>query len=299
MYPELKDKKLLESLYWQDKLSHQQIANRICCSRSAVGLAFKRHQIESTYLKRKYTPITLTKEVKDYIDGLLLSDGNLDNRAHTPYYRQGFSNGKMEWYFLVREYFEDLGLHCGSYPINKGRDIALYTECHPLFSSFRARWYPNGKKIIPLDLEIAPSLMANWYLGDGKFDKRDDSLSLCTECFPKAQQEALINKLIETIGLGAYLQNHLKDTYRIAIRAADSVKFLDYIRDYFLPCFAFKFELTGYQHTRRKWLSYEDKLLDESYGTVPLAHLDEQLNRSKSSIYHRANQRGLKIYEKI
>lgn len=50
--------------------------------------------------------------------------------------------------------------------------LSLYTPHAPSFTHLRHLWYPQGKKIVPTNLELSSLAMLAWYLGDGTLDKR-------------------------------------------------------------------------------------------------------------------------------
>jgi hypothetical protein len=68
----------------------------------------------------------------------------------------------------------------------------------------KQRWYPNGKKIIPKDLVLAPITVMNWYLGDGSShisSYRNMYAQLSTQGFCDEGVEQLGDLLKITIGL--------------------------------------------------------------------------------------------------
>lgn len=56
--------------------------------------------------------------------------------------------------------------------IIKGYD-RIYELCRfrtrslPVFKSYREKWYPKGKKIIPRDLKLSPLILSIWFCNDG------------------------------------------------------------------------------------------------------------------------------------
>jgi hypothetical protein len=84
---------------------------------------------------------------------------------------------------------------------------ALVFSSRPFFKFLRQKWYiqENGKtrKIVPKDLELTPTTLLFWYLGDGslirrkKKDSRVPPIVLATCCFSKEDVDFLIKKLAE------------------------------------------------------------------------------------------------------
>jgi hypothetical protein len=46
----------------------------------------------------------------------------------------------------------------------------IWTRTHPYFEDLRERWYPDGDKQFPDDLELTPLRAKLWYLCDGYLD---------------------------------------------------------------------------------------------------------------------------------
>ncbi len=76
---------------------------------------------------------------------------------------------------------------------------------YPEFMHLREKWYKkqNGKtqKILPEDLELTPTTLFHWYIGDGCLVRRKNdenrvpTLCLATNCFSKIDVEILLEKL--------------------------------------------------------------------------------------------------------
>jgi hypothetical protein len=50
------------------------------------------------------------------------------------------------------------------------------TRKHPKFNEFR-KWYANGKKVWPEDIELTPTVLKHWYVGDGHY--KNDGYKNC------------------------------------------------------------------------------------------------------------------------
>src|SRR5206468_3127331 len=80
------------------------------------------------------------------------------------------------------------------------------------------KWYPNGKKIVPLELKLTPTTVLHWFMGDGttSFIKNTNrvELTLCTNGFNKIEV-IFLKKLLSEINLdlGIYKVTN-KNEYR-------------------------------------------------------------------------------------
>lgn len=45
-----------------------------------------------------------------------------------------------------------------------------WTRTHPDFNQYRS-WYDSGKKIWPTDIELTPTTLKHWYVGDGSWTR--------------------------------------------------------------------------------------------------------------------------------
>lgn len=82
----------------------------------------------------------------------------------------------------------------------------FYTKRSLDFTKFRKLWYPDGKKIIPKDLDISPLSLAIWFCNDGCLivTKQSTCIKIATNGFSKSDVE--------------FLQRNLKDKYDLNIK---------------------------------------------------------------------------------
>ena len=120
---------------------------------------------------------------QEAIDGAMLSDANIypsKNAGDRSRYINSFfriqlgGNEHMDWLASLKQHLEHLGILVSPmYPKlykRKSDDYItswLVTRVSPLLSVERSRWYKNGKKFVPIDLELTPAVVANWMMGDG------------------------------------------------------------------------------------------------------------------------------------
>jgi len=248
-------------------------------------------------MRKLYPKIKNTKKLKEYLDGLLLGDGsiyiNRRNKTLSPCYEQTIRLSSIDWARKIKKDIEKFGLKCSiNGPYNRA-EVKVRVYVHPFLLQMRDRWYPNSKKKVPEDLLITPTILGNWYLGDGKLDN-DDIITIFTESLSFKEVKFLSRLINKTIGVTSYVKKNEKDNPIIKIRARESPIFLSYIPEEFrLNCFLYKFNIKN-NHPRMKWLPSEDEILKKEYSKVTPELIGKKLKRSSSSIYHRANR--LKLY---
>lgn len=116
------------------------------------------------------------------------------------------------------------------------------TLTHPDIVEQAKRWYPNGKKIVPLDVRITPTSLLLWYLGDGSISKMGVSffIRLATCGFTPEDVENILIPKLSVLGLN--VGRHIfKNDIRIS---GDSLKkFFDIIGHKSpIKCYNYKFE---------------------------------------------------------
>lgn len=116
----------------------------------------------------------LSNHAIEFIDGLLLGDGHLSLRkgALSAVYEHSDSERRyVEWLsnklveFGIKQSGKIQSLPNGSYSYKS----LSYRDLKPLLD----RWYVDGIRQLPNDLEPTPTLLKNWYIGDGKRRKGD------------------------------------------------------------------------------------------------------------------------------
>lgn len=198
------------------------------------------------YAGRTKNHFKITKECKNYIDGLLLSDGSIPKGKLDWSYRfnQRFARKYKEWAIQIHKQFNKFKI---KNTISNGKTYDkrtnkiyfwthLQTLHYPEFNSFRQRWYINNQKEVPKNIEINPVILKNWFLGDGSarnINKNGADLKLATDKFSQQSLNLLIKKLQQR----GY--NFHQSQNRLLLYKKDTIiKFQKEI--YFPNCFKYK-----------------------------------------------------------
>ena len=146
----------------------------------------------------------------------------------------------------------------------------LYNELDKL----RDLFYPEGKKIIPKDINkilTSPISLAVWFIDDGTLDYRPKdhcAFHLCTNCFTKEDTSKLIDVLKNNFGIVSSLHYTLcrgKRHCRIYIGAQGRDRFIELITPYILDCF--KYKLPQYRkHTPQRLAQLFSKRVGQIVG---------------------------------
>lgn len=194
----------------------------------------------------------LDNELVQDIDGLMLSDGCLVKQrfGNAVYYVQVFAERYEEWALKIQDDFEEFGIESKISLEDSGREgykrweLRTIADANKLiFPIFKDRWY-NGRtnkrgwmiKTIPPNIDLSPpQSLANWYMGDGSYKKHARVSLLHTDGFTLLEIIDLCDELDKILSIKTII--HGKHIY---IPSQYTLTFLDYIKDYKVNCFAYK-----------------------------------------------------------
>jgi len=190
----------------------------------------------------------LSQEAIEWINGELLGDGYLHKISrHSALFQYG--SQYLEYIEYVRDTLKSFGIeqagkinehkHKKFKTINYQYASLAYPELLPI----RKKWYPEGKKIVPKDIELTPLVCRQWYIGDGSLISSNDNnghMLLCTCGFTISDIDWLVKKL-RYMGFWA---NRLKSNNTIRIKSRNANKtvrdFLNYIGECPVECYKYK-----------------------------------------------------------
>ncbi len=199
----------------------------------------------------------MTPELKSHLDGALLGDGHysklisgglsccfqiVQRHDHFDFIesiknvldRHGISS-------TVSRHGEKTSVIKKTGQIVRGEaSLQLRTACYWNLKQERLRWYPEGKKIIPRDLDVSdPILLAYWYMGDGTTEKESMAISIATHCFSEDDQQWLVDQFDMKLSLKVKIQRSGIYQY-LKMSMGHAERFLDLVRPHLVPTFAYK-----------------------------------------------------------
>ena len=153
--------------------NHTEVWTRGLC-RTCYVMGLRRGEVVK--LVHAQPPDKLTEFQEQVLTGLMLGDGCLykDKPHHLPYLgirRQITDKGYQLWLAEVFQAFIKSPVKDQSV-FDKRTSKTYYSSCLTTrrcaaFEPFYAKWYPEGKKIVPVDLELSPVAIAIWLADDG------------------------------------------------------------------------------------------------------------------------------------
>ena len=116
----------------------------------------------------------------------------------------------------------------------------LYDACvlrtlnYPYFHKLQNAWYPNGKKIVPMDFQLTTPSLAIWYLDDGHVSPKKGLCELAAHSFTEEERTGLVKQLA-TLGYTCYSRRG-----RIYFNKSSSTKLLTNICSFVPSSMAYK-----------------------------------------------------------
>ena len=114
------------------------------------------------------------------------------------------------------------------------------TITHPEFSVLRERFYPDGRKTVPVELleeQLSDLGLAVWMMDDGARDGHQVRLN--TQSFSETENAALIRILRAKFGIDAGL-NIDKTSCRLRVKSASMSRFRAIVGPHILPSMLYK-----------------------------------------------------------
>lgn len=203
-------------------------------------------------------PQILTKTQKEFLVGNLLGDGGICFGGIRSLYprltcqRQAIDKDYVYYqYSLFKDFY---GTGPKFREVFDKRNNKIYTNYSILsrsgliFKELYNKWYPDGKKIVPKDIELTSLTLLIWFLDDGCVITSGNSLKIkfSTDAFIKDDVIFLCN-LLEN-----FIQEKLKiykngSGYIIRGETLATVKIINIIDPIFLEC----------MERKRKWKNYD------------------------------------------
>ena len=242
------DRDWLYARYWDDGLSAKKIAKVVSVGATTIFRWMIRLDIERRDAVI-HNSVEISQELREIIDGALLGDWYVGQTS--PIAASLQSSGKYQQFMVwFASLVSSLGLEmsnvshfiCTSFEYGEYDSYACCSKSYPELLSIRNTWYPNGKKIVPQDLVMTPTMALHWFIGDGCLSCRGDGrprIVLNTQGFTNGDIDRLVGMLVDNrIKAKRHVANRV-----IYIGTKASPAFLDYIG----PCPPEVYNIYGYK----------------------------------------------------
>ncbi len=204
----------------------------------------------------EYSQSFLTPHLQSYIDGLMLSDITIR------------PDGSFGWNLKYQEFSEYIAKQFKPYeayskPTPNPNIFRGRSYCHPDIKKQRKRWYPEGIKIVPEDVQVDTVSALMLYLGDGHLHKVRGHITLYTMSFTEEENEFLVQKLSD-IGITSRVKP-IKNQFVIYLSRPNAEEFLKIVGGNSpIKCYDYKFDMPDrevynkYQRDKRKQKNEKD-----------------------------------------
>jgi hypothetical protein len=199
----------------------------------------------------KYGPDNVTplnSYVQQMITGLILSDGTLVKKYQGggTYFQMAQSIIFKSFIFYVHSLFFTAGFCNMIAPTLKttnikGKEYSYYsfnTKSLTDFNKLRELWYPQGIKIIPLNIEelLTPIAIAYWWMGDGGWT--NNGVHFATHSYTESEVQLLKSVLTNRYGFKCSIHSN----NRIYIYSSSVPAKVDLVRPYFVESMLYKID---------------------------------------------------------
>ena len=121
------------------------------------------------------------------------------------------------------------------------------SSASPAFGKWREYFYPNGKKIIPNNLEnflTNPITLAVWYMDDGYFDKINKNSFIYLGRITNAEAKTLQKVIKKNFGITAAVYDKKNKGLALFFGVAETKKFHTLIHSFIIKSLQYKLSLT-------------------------------------------------------
>jgi len=239
MKEKYRDKDWLRKKYVEEEMVGTEIAKMCDVDPVTIYNWLRKFGIKVHHKGKRSNNISLTDELCEFLDGLLLGDGNLSS-TRKPSAQFHFVSAHRRYLKYLSSTLESFGIERSGNIYSSDNGYRFATKCYREFKELYKRWYPNGVKRVPDDIRLAPSTVFNWYIGDGTYTPSSGGrLMLCVMRENMRRGLPILKTKLEELGIKCTINSN-----GIRIRNSHRNNFFDYILSANLEipsCYEYKF----------------------------------------------------------
>ncbi|WP_255680919.1 hypothetical protein [Natrinema sp. DC36] len=179
----------------------------------------------------------------DFFTGCLMGDGWIDHSGSNPSFGVGSKEkeyvnyvdgmlGNVSTNIRVRDLDDGGGYGNGTFYV-------LTTRRHPHLDKF-AGWYDSGEKVWPDSVDLTPTTLKHWFVGDGTFDNTNTAFRVSIACYNERKNVDKISSYFRDVSLPEPNYYHESENAFKVVWSADATRELfEYMGDP-LPGFEYK-----------------------------------------------------------
>ena len=254
---------VLYDLYVVKKMTQKDVAKILGYSTDTIARNLKEYGIESHKSKdwTQNDAFQMSEYQRNILYGAMLGDGCLFQSKHGLNAQFMYTSKSEQHVQFVSDAFKNISYkegikHAAYYDKRTGKTYERYTFrtiSNPTFQHERDKWYVDGKKTIPIDLILTPTICLIWYIGDGciSHSKNTQYIKLATQCFSKEEQEKILIPQLQKFEahlIKADISKNGEQQYFIYIPRRKIKKFLEYIGPCPFSDYQYKWDYKEYKN---------------------------------------------------
>lgn len=162
------------------------------------------------------------KYEKELLEGALMGDATVSHQYVLYSNKRRF----LEWFSdQMGENGHDVGLNR---EVEGGNDVYRVGVALPeKVSEWRKRWYPDGEKRIPTDIELTSVMVSMWYATDGGLTYHKDQVNpnASIRCVNESDRMRFVGSLFEEKGFDPWLHS----AGRVEFSVSETKRLLDWM----------------------------------------------------------------------
>jgi len=225
-----RDKRWLLQQYWENGRSTCDIATELGCNPGTIYYWLQKHGILVRRVLEHH--VSLSPPALQFLEGELLGDGGLIYSSGQKSARFAYSSKHYDYLMWLASELQKMGIQQSGDLYKQTRGECYWWQYQSRhyreLATLKRRWYPEGKKVVPEDIELAPVVARQWYLGDGSLcrSRRQRAwIEFCTDGFALSCVRLLADKLA-ALGFNVTFQPKKN---RVRMSASSVSDFFDYI----------------------------------------------------------------------
>lgn len=183
--------------------------------------------------------LTVTNNFYQKLIGLLCGDGSLRKGVKSKYCIYTHTDKHLGYIENLKKEFESQGIKVSKIWKNKESGCYMFqTQSLKMYDDLYRLFYRDSSKKKVINIILTPTILYNWYVGDGSVKSPKDSKNVATEISCKWYCPYIEKQLQNRFGEGCkYHHSSLK--YYIPVKYRNT--FLDYIGECKESCYLYKF----------------------------------------------------------
>lgn len=215
--------------------------------------------MRSRTLEAHKATLKLNELQREILVGLLLGDGHIEQpyikpRARLKVEQRAEMKAYVQWLHDIFKDWVRSGIRSKTKSLKTtGRSYQYYgftTFAHEELFSYRELFYPNGKKVIPSNIDelLTPLGLTIWFMDDGSVKSHQSKgRILNTHSFTSDEVESLCAVLQEKFSLEAW-PRHQSDGIQIYISGKSANQLQSLVEPHILP--EMRYKLPWHNHSR-------------------------------------------------